>query len=46
MTVHLADKYSSKMDLAFAHGSYTDKFVNSDYDFDGVIYYRFNVSYY
>lgn len=36
MTVHLADKYSSKMDLAFAHGSYTDNFVNKDYDFDGV----------
>ena len=36
MAVHLADKYSSKMDLAFAHGSYTDKFVNRDYDFDGV----------
>lgn len=36
MTVHLSEKYSSKMDLAFAHGSYTDKFVNNDYDFDGV----------
>lgn len=36
MTVHLADKYSSKMDLAFTHGSYTDRFVNKDYDFDGV----------
>lgn len=36
MTVHLADKYSSKMDLAFTHGSYTDNFVNKDYDFDGV----------
>lgn len=36
MTVAIADKYSSKMDLAFAHGSYTDKFVNRDYDFDGV----------
>lgn len=36
MTVHLAEKYSSKMDLAFAHGSYTDNFVNKDYDFDGV----------
>ncbi|MCR5700195.1 MAG: hypothetical protein K6G49_02065 [Candidatus Saccharibacteria bacterium] len=36
MTVHLAEKYSSKMDVAFAHGSYTDKFVNRDYDFDGV----------
>lgn len=36
MTVAIADKYSSKMDLAFAQGSYTDKFVNRDYDFDGV----------
>lgn len=36
MTVHLAEKYSSKMDLAFTHGSYTDNFVNKDYDFDGV----------
>lgn len=36
MTVAIANKYSSKMDLAFAHGSYTDKFVNRDYDFDGV----------
>lgn len=36
MAVHLAEKYSSKMDLAFAHGSYTDKYVNRDYDFDGV----------
>lgn len=36
MAVHLADKYSSKMDLAFTHGSYTDNFVNKDYDFDGV----------
>ena len=36
MTVHLSEKYSSKMDLAFAHGSYTDKFVNNDYNFDGV----------
>ena len=36
MTVAIADKYSSKMDLAFAHGSYTDQFVNRDYDFDGV----------
>lgn len=36
MAVHLAEKYSGKMDLAFAHGSYTDKYVNRDYDFDGV----------
>lgn len=36
MTVAIANKYSSKMDLAFAQGSYTDKFVNRDYDFDGV----------
>ena len=36
MAVHLAEKYSGKMDLAFAHGSYTEKFVNKDYDFDGV----------
>lgn len=36
MTVNLAQKYSSKLDLVFAHGSYTERFVNTDYDFDGV----------
>lgn len=36
MGVNLAQKYSGKMDLAFSHGSYTESFVNKDYDFDGV----------
>lgn len=36
MAVNLAQKYSSKMDLVFTHGSYTDAWVNKDYDFDGV----------
>ena len=36
MAVNLAQKYSEKLDQAFSHGSYTDDFVNKDYDFDGV----------
>lgn len=36
MTAHTADKYSSKLDQVFVHGSYTDAFVNKKYDFDGV----------
>lgn len=36
MTVNLAEKYSSKLDQLFAKGSYTDRAVNQDYDFDGV----------
>lgn len=36
MTVHVAQKYASKMDMVFTAGSYTDRFVNKDYDFDGV----------
>lgn len=34
--INLATKYAKKMDLVFTHGSYTDRFVNKDYDFDGV----------
>ena len=36
MAVHVAQKYASKMDMVFTAGSYTDRFVNKDYDFDGV----------
>lgn len=36
MTVNLATKYSSKLDQLFAKGSYTDRAVNQNYDFDGV----------
>lgn len=36
MAVNLAQKYAENLDQAFAQGSYTDDFVNKDYDFDGV----------
>lgn len=36
MGVNLAQKYSGKMDLVFSRGSYTENFVNKDYEFDGV----------
>lgn len=36
MAVNLATKYSAKLDQVFSHGSYTDAFVNKNYDFDGV----------
>ena len=36
MAVNLAQKYSSVLDQVFTAGSYTDKFVNKKYDFDGV----------
>nr|DAD62627.1 MAG TPA: major capsid protein [Caudoviricetes sp.] len=36
MAVNLAQKYSDKLDQVFSHGSYTDDFVNKNYDFDGV----------
>jgi N4-gp56 family major capsid protein len=36
MAVNLADKYSSKVDQAFQHGSYTENSVNHNYDFMGV----------
>lgn len=36
MTVNLASKYSGKLDQLFAKGSYTDRAVNQNYDFDGV----------
>lgn len=36
MAVNLASKYSSALDQVFTHGSYTDKFVNNKYTFDGV----------
>jgi len=36
LDVNLADKFSSKLDQAFKLTSYTDNYVNKDYDFDGV----------
>lgn len=36
MSVNLAEKYSGKLDQLFAAGSYTDRAVNQNYDFDGV----------
>lgn len=36
MAVNLATKYSGKIDQQFYHDSYTEAFVNKDYDFDGV----------
>ena len=36
LNVNLADKFSSKLDQAFKLSSYTDSYVNKDYDFDGV----------
>ena len=36
MAVNLAQKYSSVLDQVFTAGSYTDKYVNKKYDFDGV----------
>lgn len=36
MAVNLATKYSAKLDQIFSHASYTDAYVNKDYDFDGV----------
>lgn len=34
--VNLASKFSPKLDQAFKLSSYTDPYVNKDYDFDGV----------
>lgn len=36
MSVNLAVKYKPNLDQAFTHDSYTEKFVNRKYDFDGV----------
>lgn len=36
LSINLASKYASKLDQHFAKGSYTDRAVNQDYDFDGV----------
>lgn len=36
MAVNLATKYSGKLDQLFSAGSYTDRAVNKNYDFDGV----------
>lgn len=36
INVNLADKFSPKLDQAFKLMSYTDPYVNQDYDFDGV----------
>lgn len=34
--INLATKYESKLNQAFAHGSYTDAWINKQYDFTGV----------
>ena len=36
MTVNLAQKYADKLDQQFTAGSYTDRYVNKKYSFDGV----------
>ena len=36
MALNLAQKYSSVLDQVFTAASYTDKYVNKKYDFDGV----------
>lgn len=36
MAVNLASKYADVLDQQFTAGSYTDKYVNKKYDFDGV----------
>ena len=36
MSVNLASKYSSQLDQVFTAGSYTDRWVNKKYNFDGV----------
>lgn len=36
MAVNLAQKYSSVLDQVFTAGSYTDRYVNNEYKFDGV----------
>ena len=35
MAINLATKYASKLDQLFTAGSYTDAFINKDYDFTG-----------
>lgn len=35
MAVNLATKYASKLDQLFTAGSYTDRYVNKNYDFSG-----------
>lgn len=34
--INLATKYESKLNQAFAHGSYTDAYINKEYTFTGV----------
>ena len=36
MAVNLASKYSGQLDQVFTAGSYTDRYVNRKYNFDGV----------
>ena len=36
MAVNLAEKYADKLDQQFTAGSYTDRYVNKKYSFDGV----------
>jgi hypothetical protein len=35
MAINLATKYASKLDQLFTAGSYTDAYINKDYDFTG-----------
>lgn len=36
MTVNLAIKYADQLDQQFTHASYTDRWINKKYNFDGV----------
>ena len=35
-TINLAEKYSGKIDQGFTHDSFTERWTNTEYDFDGV----------
>lgn len=35
-SINLASKYSAQLDQVFTAGSYTDRYVNRKYNFDGV----------
>ena len=35
-SINLASKYSSQLDQVFTAGSYTDRYINRKYNFDGV----------
>ena len=36
MAVNLATKYSDQLDQIWTHASYTDRWINKKYDFDGI----------